>query len=783
MVIMWKGYRFSVLTESMIRIEYSPSGVFNDNATKTVVNRSFPKFNFEKTETGKYISIITNKIKLTFQKKEGGFTASNLKAEVIGNFSTYHSTWYYGQEFETLKGTARTLDLIDGEVPLEEGLMNKNGYAVINDSTTTRITPDGWVSAPEKDYDDFYFLGYGRDYLGTLRDYFQLTGHPPLVPRYALGNWWSRFYPYSEESYKELMYRFQEKDIPFSVGVIDMDWHITDVPAEYGSGWTGYTWNTDLFPHPQEFLNWLHEQDMYVSLNLHPAHGIQPHEEAYAEMAVELGFDPNELKGISFNFNDKNFVEAYFKYLHHPLEEMGVDFWWIDWQQGENSNIEGVDPLWMLNHFHYHDLGRNGKRSLIFSRYAGLGSHRYPIGFSGDTITTWDSLNFQPYFTATASNVGYTWWSHDIGGHMRGVKDKELYVRWIQYGVFSPINRLHSTGGKYNGKEPWRFGQEAESIVKNQLQLRHHLVPYLYSMNVLTHKEGLPLIQPMYYQHPWNEEAYTLKNQYYFGSELIVAPITTRLNEMLQLSHVKVWLPQGYWFDFFTGFKYKGGRYLDIYRSLENTPVFAKAGAIVPMDKKHLNNTENPINLDLSIFAGATNTFNLYEDSGTSEKFDGTVTQISQKWHPDSSTDAIITVSKPIGNLNCLDPQRKLSIKMIGYQIDSPVQVLVDNKRYDVECKDIKEGLLIELPMFATNTEYKIILENVLLKENMIEAAVEVLLDRAHIGFDDKEEIHALIFEGTNRQTVVGQLLAMNLDTELVKALSELLLSDPIYIE
>ena len=128
-----------------------------------------------------------------------------------------------------------------------------------------------------------------------------------------------------------------------------------------------------------------------------------------------------------------------FKYLHHPNERNGVDFWWIDWQQGSNSKIEGLDPLWMLNHYHYLDNKRNGKRGLILSRYAGIGSHRYPIGFSGDSVISWDSLDFQPYFTANASNVGYGWWSHDIGGHMNGIKDDELATRWVQFGVFSPI--------------------------------------------------------------------------------------------------------------------------------------------------------------------------------------------------------------------------------------------------------------------------------------------------------------------------------------------------------
>jgi alpha-glucosidase (family GH31 glycosyl hydrolase) len=407
----------------------------------------------------------------------------------------------------------------------------------------------------------------------------------------------------------ELMNRFKELDIPISVAVIDMDWHITDVPEEYGSGWTGYTWNRYLFPDPVRFLNWLHDEGMHTSLNLHPAQGVEPHEEAYEDMAHALGIDPSKKQGIEFDITEPDFMDAYFKHLHHPHEEDGVDFWWIDWQQGATSKIEGLDPLWMLNHFHYLDHGRDGKRPLIFSRYAGLGSHRYPIGFSGDTITTWESLNFQPYFTSTASNVGYTWWSHDIGGHMRGVKDRELYIRWLQYGVFSPINRLHSTGGKYNGKEPWRYGFEAQEIVDDYLRLRHQLIPYLYKMNVLTSHEGLPLVRPMYYHHPWKEEAYEVKNQYYFGTEMLVSPVTTKLIPLLQRSHAKTWLPEGTWYDFFTGMRYRGGRLMDAYRTLDAVPVFAKAGGIIPMDSTTQNSVDIPETLTVKVFAGADGQF------------------------------------------------------------------------------------------------------------------------------------------------------------------------------
>ena len=111
-----------------------------------------------------------------------------------------------------------------------------------------------------------------------------------MLPRYALGNWWSRYYAYTEDSYKELVTRFEKEEIPFSVGVIDMDWHLVeDVNPKYGSGWTGYTWNKNYFPDPKRFMTWLHDHGMRITLNLHPADGIRASEEAYPKIAEELG--------------------------------------------------------------------------------------------------------------------------------------------------------------------------------------------------------------------------------------------------------------------------------------------------------------------------------------------------------------------------------------------------------------------------------------------------------------------------------------------------------------
>ena len=617
-VIQGNNYRFTIITNQLLRMEYSESGQFVDQKTKFAQNRQFDEPNFKVVDKETSIEIITEYIHLYYNKNQP-FTSENLYADLKFNFSPYGNRWHFGDiPEENLKGTLRTLDHIDGKAPLEDGVLSKIGYAIIDDSDTffvegNIISEKTWIS------DDLYLFAYGREYKKAISDFYRLSGPVPLLPKYALGNWWSRFWKYDDKEYLDLMDQFKEKGIPLSVSVIDMDWHLTDIDSKYGSGWTGYTWNKELFPNPEEFMSKLHDMGMTTSLNVHPADGIRGFEEAYPLVADKLGLDKENEEPALFNLSDSVFRESYFTDVHHPLEKQGTDFWWLDWQQG-TSGYGKVDPLWLLNIYHYEDIQRKGKNDIILSRYAGFGSHRYPIGFSGDSHITWESLEFQPYLTATASNVGYSWWSHDIGGHMKGYRDEELSLRWLQFGVFSPINRLHSSNSAFTGKEPWNYSLEIENSMTTYMRLRHQLILYLYTMNVRNNENFHPLVMPMYYDYPLDDRSYDAENQYMFGSELMVLPITQKTDFTIKKSLATVFLPEGIWFDFFTHQKYKGNCELDIVRGVENIPVFAKAGAIIPMDLsiKDVGNISELIDeIHWKIFPGANNEFELIEDSHT----------------------------------------------------------------------------------------------------------------------------------------------------------------------
>lgn len=776
-IIQGEKYRFTVLTEEMIRLEYCEDGKFEDRATQCVIDRKFKVPEYQVIENEESLEIITDKIHLVYNKQK--FTDYGLSVQVRGNISVYHSIWHFGEEATDLRGTARTLDEADGAIELEHGIISRFGYGILDDSRSLVITEDGWVEPRKEDCIDIYFLGYGHEYEHCLKDYYHLTGKTPLLPRYALGNWWSRFYRYNDQEYKALMTRFEKEEIPFSVSVIDMDWHLVEIDLKYGSGWTGYTWNKELFPDPKEFMTWLHDHGLKVTLNVHPAGGVQAHEEKYKEMAEAMGRDWEKEEPVNFDVTDQKFLKAYFEYLHHPNEEEGVDFWWLDWQQGGLSKIPGLDPLWMLNHYHYLDSGRRGKRRLTFSRYAGMGSHRYPVGFSGDTIISWESLAFQPYFTANASNVGYGWWSHDIGGHMKGYRDEELSTRWIQFGVFSPIMRLHSSNSAFTGKEPWNYNAVSENIMKRYLKLRHEMIPYLYTMNYHASHDGQPLIRPMYYLEPEQPEAYEVPNEYYFGTELVVCPITEPTDKAAGTACVKAWIPEGKWYDIFSGLKYDGGRMLELYRSLEDIPVLAKEGAIIPLTDltEYTNSVENPKELAVKIVPGKKNAFILMEDTGdTCEDKEENWAQTKLEWINENE----FIIHPANGNLDVIPKRRTWKMEFYGIADVDNLEVTVGGKAIETERIYDEKRHICQVNIPETEVTEQITIsfsKGYLLRENNKSAEIFALLYQAKIEYEVKEKIYAYMKEGKTSSEVLGIIQAMHLPDSVYGMLSEVLLA------
>lgn len=631
-------FRITPVTPRVVRLEWSPTGDFEDRPSVFALHRDLRDDTVTVAETATGVRVANEYYVLDYDR--GEFSANGLSLAVQGGVSAYHSIWRYQQDLSVpahrtarregrshrpldgnLGGATRTLDEADGAVDLDPGVNSTVGYAVIDDSDSMVFEADGSLTArcAPKDSIDLYVFAAGHDHVGAVQDLFALSGPQPLVPRWALGNWWSRYHRYTEESYLELLDRFDAEGVPFSVAVIDMDWHLTEVDPQYGSGWTGYTWNRDLFPNPERFQHTLHDRGMKVTLNDHPADGVRACEDLYSQVAAAMGREADGAP-VEFDVTDPQFMDVYLSVLHRRLEEQGTDFWWLDWQSGPYSKVPGVDPLWVLNHRQFEDTREQTGDGIILSRYAGPGSHRYPVGFSGDSVITWESLAFQPQMTAAAANIGYGWWSHDIGGHMGGYRDPELAMRWLQFGVFSPILRLHSSSSRFTMKEPWTFPEPARSVMVEQLRLRHRLVPYLHAMNRRAHVEGRSVVEPTYFVEP-SRGAYEFRDQYQFGSELLVAPIVRPADRVTGLAAADVYLPEGRFTDVVTGISYRGGRPVRMHRGPESIPVLLHAGGVLPLvaPQESLDLRTALPALQVLVAGGADGSFTLDEEAAPGE--------------------------------------------------------------------------------------------------------------------------------------------------------------------
>lgn len=641
-VVVSGNARFTVLTPRMLRLEWAEDGRFEDRASLVFLTRRLPVPAYATRTVEGWLEIDTGELLLRYREGSGRFAAENLEVRSRGAAAATGADgggeivfrWRPGApDTANLRGTRRTLDGARGAVELEPGLLSKDGWVLVDDTERPLFDDSEWpwvVQRPAGERQDWYFFGYGRDYPDAIRDFTKVAGRVPMPPRFALGYWWSRYWAYTDREFMDLVRQFDTFDVPIDVLVIDMDWHETFEmrwrsdrrrdQAGQRLGWTGYTWNETYFPDPEAFLAWTEERNLKTPLNLHPASGIQPHEVQYPAMARAMGIDPATQEYVPFRIEDKRFARSYFDIVIDPLEAQGVDFWWLDWQQWHETSIPGLTPTWWLNYVFFTEMEREREaRPIIYHRWGGLGNHRYQIGFSGDAYSTWEALAFQPYFTATAANVLYGWWSHDIGGHVRGEVSPELYTRWVQFGIFSPILRTHTTKNPAAERRIWAYPPEHFQVMRDAFRLRYALVPYVYTEARKTFESGLALVRPMYYAHPWDEEAYEFTGQYLFGDDMLVSPVVDSMAPDTLLAAREVWLPEGEWYEWFTGTRLSGPAVVRRAFALDEIPVWVRAGAILPMAPPMERTDARALDpLVLTIFPGDSGSTRVYEDPGNS---------------------------------------------------------------------------------------------------------------------------------------------------------------------
>ena len=339
---------------------------------------------------------------------------------------------------------------------------------------------------------------------------------------------------------------------------------------------------------------------------------------------------------------------------------------------------------------------RNGdKRPLLYHRWGGLGNHRYQIGFSGDATISWTSLEFQPYFTSTASNVLYGYWSHDIGGHLGDSIDPEMYTRWLQYGGFSPVMRTHSSKNGALNKEPWVFTSEYTDVIRQTVRQRYEMAPYIYTMARKGYDEGLSLCRPMYYDYPEDPQAYSFRSQYMFGDDMLIAPVTSPATD--GYASVDVWLPEGQWYELHTGTMLQGGAVVKRHFALDEYGIYIKAGSVLPFYGDEVDNLDgNAEDVTVTVFPGAEGSFRMYEDAGNDKNYatEHAFTSISNSWDGAVQT---VTISPREGSYEGMPAERRFKVKVVASA--APVEVTVNGLQVGYEYLDEGLSFVIDIPV------------------------------------------------------------------------------------
>ncbi|WP_221268942.1 TIM-barrel domain-containing protein [Mucilaginibacter sp. X5P1] len=687
--------RFTIIRPELIRMEYATDGKFIDDSTLFAVNRNDFTTDFKLSIKGRLYTITTSRMQVSFINDALPFSQMNIKIKVKRKAGDYD--WrIYSKDDKNLGGTLPTLDDVAGPVPTSDGLLSQNGWHIIDDSDT-KLLHNGWIEErPVNHLKDLYFFAYDTDYKSALKALTVISGVIPMNRKYVHGSWYCRWWNYTDDDYRKIVQEYREHDFPLDIMVMDMAWH-TQKEATTGMGhagnygWTGYTWNTKLIRDPAKLLSDFKKDNIYVALNDHPHDGIRYHELIYPGFMKSMNIDTTGKRELLFNAGSQQYMNNFFKYALEPNEKMGVDFWWLDWQQDyvlpHVLGFPGLLHLPWLNNLYFKHSMQNNQRGLLFSRWGGWGSQSTPIQFSGDAVSTWDMLKFEVAFTATSSNAGCFFWAHDIGGFY-GDRNAEKYVRWTQFGITTSSLRVHSVDDPTLDRRPWLWGKQAEDAMRISYHLRSQLMPYIYSSVWQSHDQSVPLCRAMYIDYSNDSSAYHNPQQYLFGDLLLTAPITTPGKGNDLEASQKVWFPAGdAWYNIFNNKKYNGGTTQDITCDINSFPLFVKGGYPLPMQTYHQRMASAKLDtLVIRCYPGTENTTNaytLYEDDGLTNDYLKGKQDFTRLTYTQKNDGAIIIINPVTGMpFNKQVANRAYIIELPRSEIKT---VTENNKKLDIK--------------------------------------------------------------------------------------------------
>ncbi len=542
-----------------------------------------------------------------------------------GNRLQLYNRAHYGYETHS--------ELMNFTLPL---FISSEKYAVLFDNASS-----GWLDLDSKGENQVkyetvsgtinYYIIADDSWYGLTDAYTKLTGRQPMPPRWALGNFSSRFGYHSQREVENTIDLFNHHDIPVDAVIIDIYWFGGKIFHEMGN----LEWYRDSFPEPQKMISELKQQGVKTILVTEPF--ILTTSGRWDE-AVENNVLGTDKKGnpytYDFYFGNTGLVDIFdpkardwFWGIYKEFTSQGISGWWGDLGEPEVhpadlQHINGTaDELHNAYGHEWAKMIYNGyqkdfpeQRPFILMRAGYAGSQRYGmIPWTGDVNRTWGGLVSQPEISLQMGMQGLAYMHSDLGGFAGGDSiDNELYIRWLQYGVFQPIYRPHAQ--EHIPAEPVYQIDSTKEYAKKAIELRYKLLPYIYNMAHENHLSGKPLMIPLFYEFPDNEHLLTYDSAYLWGDAFFVAPI-----KQPGVKEMQVYLPKGNtWTDFYTEKKYHGGQYITIPVSMSHIPVFVKGGSFIPMSTTKGNTSNYNLSLlEMHYYADEKpSSYTMYHDDG-----------------------------------------------------------------------------------------------------------------------------------------------------------------------
>jgi len=704
--------KLEVNAVDVLHVTYSPSKEAAPARASdwVVVKKDWPSASFNVTDDDKVITLSTAKLKAVIERENGALhyvgadgkpltteSYRSLKPVEVNGEKTFRAESFfaiYGSH-EGLYGLGQhqagvwnyrgeTVDLSQENtnitVPL---LVSTNGYGIFwNNPSRSRVNNRFvhmlYLSAEVADRLDYYFI-YGPDADQIIGHYRELTGEVPLFGRWAYGFWQCKNKYQSQQEIEGVAAKYRALHIPVDNIVQDWFWWVTMGEMK---------WNPS-YPDPQGLINKLHDEHFHLMVSVWPY--FRPGSPVYDEFdkkgwfvakTKSGGFHP--LGQALYDATNPDAQKQYWANVNTALFQKGVDAWWLDTDEPETEGRE--DNILLDHNLHvgsgaryanvyplFHSGGvsegqqaaSDKKRVFILSRSAYAGSQRFGVtAWSGDVLSDWMTFARQIPAGLNYSISGMPYWTTDIGGFISGgnlndPKFRELFVRWFQFGAFSPIFRVHGT--RYpDENELWSYGPDAQKILVDYDTLRYRLMPYIYSQAwQVTNNHGT-FMRPLVMDWREDVEAQNTGDEYLFGPSILVSPVYTE-----GATKKTVYLPKATWYDFWTGDKVEGGKRIEADAPLSKLPLFVRAGSIVPMGPSMEWSTEKPADpIELRIYPGADGDFTLYEDENDNYNYaKGAHATIQLHWEDASKT---LTIGTREGTFPGMQTEHTFHIVVVG---------------------------------------------------------------------------------------------------------------------